>query len=368
MAITINQDVTGTYPAYNDSFIKFSSDISPTKAEIVLEDSIKFPNPFLRYPDANGEFVFNLKEIAKASFLDDRFSMPENTPNDSDDWARFHSDSIVEVFLTITTFNGAASDSIVKSYRFSKSTIQVGETLFESYLMYNTKNGLDYEMIYFEGYPFTFTIGKIESNSVIRIKNKNSSIETDPIVGNGTTGSMDIYVSKGSMNWVNRSFLPLYNSLNKLEVSDNGNFKANIVLQKEPAKSGVYLRWFNNKGAVSYYLFDEYFSTDIRNRSNGNISRNDFSNAGSLTSRSLSIGKETSKALQIRASIEAKYIPLLDSLLSSPNVEMYNSFLPFEDTNWIGVEINDNVSHESKLLRSEYSFTLILPNQLNLSL
>lgn len=196
--ITITQDLTSLYPIYNDSFIKFVSDINPTRAEIVLSDSATFPEPFEIFPSPDGEFVFNLKEIAKASLANTNFSHGDGTVSD---WGESFDDNFATVEATIKTYNGAASDSLTRTFTFFKSVIQPGEQLLDNYLLSKSDNGVDFYMKYWEGFPFDFQIKNLGSGDEITVKN----------AGNGTTpvnditatadGSLKVYVDTVSTNW-----------------------------------------------------------------------------------------------------------------------------------------------------------------------
>ncbi|MGD2113432.1 MAG: hypothetical protein PVG07_00155 [Acidobacteriota bacterium] len=74
MAITLTKEPYGIYPAYNDSFIEFTSDLPDNyKAEITVYPVEKFPRVFVIYPDENGVYLFNLKESVKAIFNESGF-------------------------------------------------------------------------------------------------------------------------------------------------------------------------------------------------------------------------------------------------------------------------------------------------------
>jgi len=75
MAITFTKEPEGIYPAYNDSFIEFSSDLADdNKAEITLYPVDIFTRVFVIYPDTDGKYLFNLKEAVKVIFNANGFS------------------------------------------------------------------------------------------------------------------------------------------------------------------------------------------------------------------------------------------------------------------------------------------------------
>lgn len=363
--ITITQDLTALYPAYNDSFIKFSSDINPDRCEIVPTDTVNFPLPFLIFPDPDGNFLFNFKDLARASFANKEFS---HTGYEPFTWGQSFEDNKTTVGVTIKAYAGSTLDSLAKSYTFYKSVVQVGEPLLSNYLLTPSDNGTDYALNYWEGFPFTFDLRNPGASKRIRAKNLNTGVISS-LMGmvTQTSGAFKVHVDKSSENWTDAAFLPLITGENRLEITQNDVFQANLNLRKYVNCSGVYFRWFNDQGGRNYWLFDSFKRTETRARSLGRVAKNTFLNAGSQDAPYLEYGKEASRGVRVRATVGKDSFKTFETILTSPNIEIYTSETPYEAGTWVPVTLEGSLSVDSKRDTTDYALTFELPELLTLT-
>lgn len=361
MAITIIKKPEGIYPAYNDSFVVFSSDLANNnKAEITAYPSEIFERTFIIYPDADGNYYFNLKEIAKVRLNQSGFI-------DSNYFINQYSKNIEGLYITqqidIEVFNDSTSETKTEYYDFSKSVKQIGETIFENefQLLSYSKDGINYNLTYFEGFPFHIDILKVSGTNDIIVKNLNT--ENEKNFGTPTEeGSFRINIDKGSGdNWTFDNVLPLIEGLNRLEVYEGSNFKANLLLYKIKKCSGVYLKWFNQNGGYSHYLFDEYYVNKDTSKDLGSILKSDFSNVNEITGIVDSIGKETSGTKTIKTRYNQEEYNILKEIFESPSVQMFNSFEANSEGKFIDVKVEGSISHSNKKALNELKLTIDLP-------
>lgn len=360
MAITISKSPQALYPAYNDSWLAFTSSlIDNNKAEINIAG---YPL-FTLFP-IDGEYIFNLKEIAKyevnKSGFDDNLSM-------GDEWGYSMSNGYISLNINIKVYNGTTSEEINQNCTFFKSVKQIGEDIFDNngQILWPSENGVDFQATYWEGFPFDFSLQRI--GGVVTIKNLNSDMTSANIIPT-VTGIMRIVVDKGSSNWTDTNYLPLFNTVNRLEVYDGGAFKSNLRLKKLNEPCGTYLKWFNPQGGYSYYLFDKFHNDAISTSSAGMVSQNQFLNIGSDQPSGFqkSLGKVGSRSIKLKTTADENELKHLDGLFMSPSVQMYTSHRAFEAGQWIDIEVtNSGFTNKTKKNMQTVDVDIELPELIN---
>lgn len=371
--ITIKQGIEGVYPAYNDSFIIFESDISPEYADIDILSVSSITEPFRVYPDDSGEFVFNLKEVSKVIFNSNDFSSPDSDPNF---WAKRNPNILKNLVFRITATSLSTSESLNLSYRFSKTVKQSGDTNLGGYLRYPSERGIDYSLKYWSGFPFSIGFLQIGSVSDITVKNSNNGMSSTPFdIANSLSEfedlslyTLDLFIDRGTDNWNTSNVLPINKGLNNLEIYEDDELRANLDLLMETPKEGVYLRWYNNDGGVSYHLFDPYYAINTKVKTEEILYRSNFANVGDNRLGETTSSKRSEGSKILTSTVEKEYIPHLDSLYVSPKVEVWSSNLPFTSGVWTPVTVDSSVSHESKLNRADYTVRISPPKDITLSL
>lgn len=361
MSISIIKEPSGIYPCYNDSFVEFTSSLSGNeRAEISILPSSLFPKPFRLFPDLEGKYLFNLIEVAKSILNVNGFK-------DSNFFTDGYYKNIQGLYLlqsvTIEVFSPSDSETIAKNYEFFKSVKQVGESIFSNpfQLLSVSKNGIDYSMTYFEGFPFHFDIQKVTDAKAIKVKNLNTSAETTEMTPT-ETGAYRINIDRSNgENWTQANFLPLITGLNKLEIFEDGIFKTNLNLTKRKACDGIYLKWFNADGGFSHWLFSEFVNEKIKSKDASYIGRNEFLNVGNLNSGFLSTGKIAAKGLNVKTTYKQTEADVLKSLFLSPLVQMYTSKEANVEGVFVDVVVEETYSNISKKGINEMSLTIDLP-------
>ena len=364
MAITITKEPAGIYPCYNDSYIEFSSDlVNNNRAEITVEPVSIFTRVFLVYPDTNGVYLFNLKEAVKVIFNTNGFE--DENFDTSVYWK-----SIVNLYLIqeieINVLSDSEGETVTRYYDFYKAVKQIGEAIFlNSYqLLSYSKNGVDHEMTYFEGFPFHFDIQKVVSGSDITVKNLNTENETGIMNPTSSEAFRIITDRGGAHNWTSDNILPLISGLNRLEIYVDGVFKSNVNIFKKKKCSGVYLKWFNRNGGFSHYLFDEYFVEQTKGSNLGNILNNDFNNISDSVGVNKSIGKKVEGVFIIRAKYDSFDYENLKDIISSPMVQMYTSNEAYIEGRFIDISVNAVLPNSNKRKKNDIILNIELPGKL----
>lgn len=366
MAINILQAPTNIYPAYNDSYLKFSSTLSNQQyAEIKVYPLDTF-GTFKIFPIDN-TYLFNLKEFVKFALNKDGFE----DKGSYDTYGYSYSGLLHSQQIEIAVYSDTTSEAITTTYEFSKSIKQIGEQVHTNttqILDYST-NGVDYYLDYFEGYPMDFTLQKVITGG-ITIKNLNNGLTSKTLLAT-SNNAFRIVVDNGINNWNTDNILPIFDLENRLEIFRDNVFKTNLTLKKHPSKCGVYLKWFNSQGSYSYMLFDEYFKLESKTKDLGFISKNTFQNIGdsSFSGQTNSLGKESELSYKLKTRVNPDQANRLKDLFTSPFVQMYNSFKPFTEAQFIDVNVDSrSYSISNKKYQNEVSLTINLPQQYNISL
>lgn len=370
MAITITKQPSGIYPAYNDSFVQFTSDVAGnSRAEITALPTEIFSKPFSVFPDLDGVYTFNLKEIAKTILNGKDF---EDKNYFEDAFYKSISGLYLLQNITIEVFAGGTSETITNNYEFFKSVKQIEEVIFSNpfQILSNSKNGIDYNLTYFEGFPFAFDIQRVIHvlGKQITVKNVNTGL-TSSVMTTNENGAFRFNVDKGDgSNWTASNFLPLMTGINKLEIYEDGIFKTNLALRKRTVCNGIYLKWFNADGGYNTFLFQEYFTEEIDAKDIDFVGANEFLNVGELDSSVKSIGKQAARGLRIRAKLNASEIETIKSLYVSPLVQMYTSKLENVKGKFINVGIEGKLNANNKLGNNEIVLNVVLPEMITAKL
>lgn len=374
MATTITKEPSvetafGTYPAFNNSFLEFSSDLlGNNKAEITMTPSELFPKVFVIYPDTNGIYLFNMKEAVKVAINQDGF---KDSGVFDDAYFKPVPKNFLSQDISIEIFNDTTSEVLAKNYSFYKEVKQVGEKIFENgfSLLNRSKNGLDYSLTYFEGFPFFFEFKRIffTESTDIKIRNKNTGQSVRTVLSGNGTFRCNVDLSGGE-NWTAGLLLPLNVGVNRLEVltydtegeSDN-EVRVNIDLKKIKRPSGVYLKWRNTEGGFSHHLFEEYYTERISGKDIDIISSGEFDNVNDVTSDFRSIGKVAGGGLRVKAKLDKNEAEELKSLILSPFIQMYTSDKPNIKGEFIDVSVEGSLDYKNKKANQQIFLTIGLP-------
>jgi len=367
MAISFSQEIKGVYPAYNDSFVTLGSDKEGVyKLGVVTYPSVLFEKEFEVFSFNGEDFLFNLKEIVKVVFS--KYGFDSVDLGEGVFFGSFEGAYLLQK-LDFKIYYEGGVESISKEFEFYKGVKQIGDFISENEqrILSFSEDGVSNNVTYFEGFPFSFSVLKVDEGSVLSIKNKNTTGRT-PDIEIVETKSFKCVVDDGLNNWTNKSILPLITGLNKLELSINNSFKSNINITKKVKDSGVYLRWFNGEGEYSYFLFNEYYKNVSKSNGLGRVYDTDFKNIGDSIGNSRSKGKETFKSKKVKANFNADEYGVLESLLASPLIQMYTSEKAFVKGRFIDVDIDGTLNYSNKRGKNEINLTIELTDSININL
>lgn len=357
MAINFIKKPYGVYPVYNDSYLEFKSTLRNVKGcsiDVYLgKKSIK---GLLIYPDIEGFFLLNIGKVV-LSLMEKGFR---------DDYEEGFYGGVYgfyyEVKLDLVIFdNNGVEDRVSEVFEFNKSCVQVGgKVSYGKSLMSYRGEGIDYYMTYFEGFPFSFGLDKLEKGSVVELINVNTRKKVSDIrvVGSGV---FRFGVDDGVDNWTNSGFLSLTDGLNVLELADKSGVFANIFLKKRRSGSGVLLKWFNSEGYFSYYLFDKFFETKVKSSLDGVVYDSDFNNINDSSGYYLSTGKSSSKQINLKANIDEKEFDVVEGVLNSPYVQMYTSQKAFVKGRFVNVVVSGTAIRRTKKRNNKIGIVVNLP-------
>ncbi len=359
--ITFTKEPQGTLlNAYNNSVVEFNSDLGTAARALIEVSGYKFditPN--------KDSFYFNLKDVVTVLMNDNAFydAIEITLPNiyvipDSSLYKE------LSVKFTVIRTNGA-SDNITKVFKFFKSVQQVDSEIFtkSDLLRFLTPSRDTVPTVtYFEGLPFDVSIYSDIARTVT-IKNKR------------TSGTLDIQLAKG----VNRLFissgeidnlgfetqLPLYEGINQLEFSFDGNIQT-LLVDKKPSDCGIYLKWFNQSGSWSYWRFQKSHRVNVSTKSLDTIN-NDFDNLEDTISREYDMGKEVSREFRISTGKmyeHQRYV--LEQIFGSPRVYLYTTsnlqLLSKSNFRTIDLKNSRQQINDTRKKSHELIFDIQLPN------
>lgn len=366
MALTFYKEPEEVYPAYNDSFIEFSSDLADNnRAEITVYPTATFTRNFVIYPDADGKYLFNLKESVKVVVNANGF---EDTSYFNDKYYASITDLYLYHTIKIKVYSDASNEELYKTYNFIRSVKQIGEKISTNdyRLLSYSPDGVNHKLTYFEGFPFYFDIQRsvYVAGRAIIIKNLNTTQETDemPVT---STGAFRVNVDRGEgKNWNTDNILILNDGLNRLEIWANEFFKSNLILDKRRKRRGVYLKWFNSEGGYSHFLFDEFYSENVKGSDLGIVSNTDFANVNEVTGTIRSTGKEASRSFVISVKYNQNEYEVLKSIFISPYIQVYTSTEPDVAGRFVDVAVNGTFSHNNKKEFNKLVLTVQLPEMI----
>lgn len=361
MAITLTKEPTGLYPAYNDSYLEFTSNLAGDyKAEITVAG---VTGTFTIYP-VDGVYLFNLKNIVASIINGGTFRDQDTTYPLT--WMEVYNYGNAALAVTIKDFNTSTNGSVVKNYTFIRGVKQVGEQIHTNpyQLMHPSDNGVDYQLTYFEGYPFSFEIAQVTTADSFVIRNLNSTQEITPVVL-GSTDTWRVYIDKEATNWTSTSYLPLTDTKNRLELEFNSVVETNLTIKKVFAPCGVYVKWLNADGGYSYWLFDEFFRESFKGKDISFVNVPSFNNVDTAVNTTQSTGKIGTKQLRVKSKAVEEYeMRHLESLMTSPSVQLWSSNIPASgvaDGYWVDVTISGDISRSTKKALNEVALTINLP-------
>lgn len=315
--------------AYNNNVVKFYTDSA--EAPINATISIGF-NSVTLYPDPNGNFNYNFKDLISTLLNVDNFA-DDLEVNLSTSFVYDWTDKISLDEDVITTINLADKTSETDTRKITwlsafvqlrdwKTTYLPNDILTgESVLLQkkNTNSGFTYRLNYWEGYPFDLTIWN-STNEDIDIEN----ITNSGSIVISTTDKIDRLVfSDGRLTPSLEEDLNIQEGLNNLVFSYIGG-TFNLALNKitNYCENGIYIKWINSFGGWNYWLFSKG-QEQLKTKELG-VLNNDFNNLEDTLSPLVSLGKTSESLIKVREQRIKEYDKIiLSDLLDSAKVYLF---------------------------------------------
>ncbi len=354
-------DLSNSKPlnTYNNNIIKYKAS-NTTKTLSHSEISINGIKDELT-PNLNDEFRYNFLQIAKALNNLNNFNDELNDSKLVYHDTSLHHELKAEIKII---FTDGTEEKETKVYKFLKSVDQIIEQKYEvdNKLYPLTKHNFPYTYLtYFEGYPYDLAFYS-DTNREIKIYHKKTQHE---IKLKAKKGVNRLIVSNGKSNISLNDVLPLYIGYNELEFKTNNEVLFTIILKKVDAKRGVYLKWFNQSGAFSYWLFPDHAMYNLSDKIITNL-ENNFENLQDSHGNFSITGKAASHGFTILSqplsNIEFDY---LKTIFLSPKVEILNDYRYLTDIkkDWKTVKITSGrITKRPKQIGQYIPIKITLPN------
>ena len=361
----------------NNRIVEFSSDY--VELANYCDITITGLNPIRIYPLPDNSFWFNFKSYISSLLRDYQDDLDISvTPLDIDTFVKnwdkvYYTD---EIDFNITFADGFEEDTQVtpfvllgseQPYNYKKGmTVENNARLMLSPLKISTTN--KWYLKYWDGYPFDFgyTLQRGVTATTQTITNNTNAIESPDI--NFLQTINRVVVSDGDTTQSLELYLPLVDGYNELEFDDN-NF---IDLYKEPAGCGVYLKWINQYGGYSYWLFNEFYQVNKSTRSLGVIN-NDFFNLEDTLSQTKQLGKDSSDTWIIFSDdLKPNDMNIVKGILTSPKVYLFTG-VRFSQNNfndWLEIDVKTSTAiiKQPREDKGELKINIELPNDYNIKL
>ncbi len=358
MIVFTEKPINPPHNAYNNSVIEFGVDAGiPSVANITIGDNI-----FEVFPNAQGQFYFNLKSVVMTLINQDHFS--DTIVSTSGSFLFNDSSLFYELVLDIEVIlEDGTIQALNSTYPFLKSVEQIIRSrYYDSELKILTPGASQVaHLSYFEGYPFDVSIYSNAARSVT-VLNVKTGISTSL---NFSKGVNRLFISNGEND--NGGFennVPLHLGINELEFKIGTTIKFTLFLDKKEAECGQLLKWFNPQSGWSYWRFMDLFLENIQSKTIDRLNA-DFQNLDKITGNISLTGKETETDKQLFSGlINDQERILLNSILSSPKVFLYTNELhqPFQKFDFSEIEIgNGTFVRSSKNKLNNFSVKAIYP-------
>ena len=290
------------FNSYNNRIIKFYSDEIEDDAYYADIRGAKI------YPNINGVFEFNLKDL----FIREIKNVTNNLIDDE----------LIEIGIKMSNFAGSQgillgiyiydqngnSDGVVLNWIMNLP--KVAEDLSPIQMQLTEVMPLSFvgnKITRFIGYPFDFTIGGC---------NFTVNDNRDKVIG--SLGYLErFFLSDG------KNEIPSYGAFHFLDINDEK--KLRIDIKEVDCDGGVYLKWFSiQTGSFKYWLFSKKKKVTQNVKEIG-FYLNDFLDDNTNSNKMMSLGKkESRKNTQLYAIGMEDYERLyLADIINSPRVWLY---------------------------------------------
>lgn len=359
MAINITQSPNNIHPAYNDSYLKFTSTYTVDDRAVVVLDSLY---QFTLFPDENGEYLFNMKEVIKALINDSQFK--DTIDSSVAGWGFNDASLYKEITVDIIVYGDGANETVSNTYTFNKAVKQYGDTELTNphQLMLPSKDGINYHLTYFEGFPIDLPFRFLAATTTIALKNRRTTDTTQNFTST-VAAPYRLFLDKGNTNLAIEDILKLSDSINNIDIIINGVVASTVELKKAKNQCGRYIKWFNADGSYSYWLFNQWYKQEYVGKEIDRVSTNSFNDIYNNQEGINKItGKNGGSSLKLKTLVTEDEKNHLISLVTSPMVQMWSESDPYQDGRWIDVKLVSNgFNYANKKSKNQVEVDIELP-------
>jgi hypothetical protein len=360
----------------NNRIVEFYSDYvqPPNYCDITIGTLA----PIRLYPMPSNTFWFNFRNYF-SSQLNDYADTLDLTVNPLlinsfvKDWNKVFFSEVINFTITfsdLTTETVDISPYILLgaeqpyNYKLGR-TIESNLDVILSPLKTETSNR--FYLKYWNGYPFDigYTLEKGVTSESQTITNLTNAITSPAILFAQQVNRL--VISDGDTTQSLEDYLPLVVGYNELQLKNTF-----IDLYKEPAGCGVYIKWLNQYGGYSYWLFNEFYQIDERTKSLGSIN-NDFFNLQDTLSQSKELGKDSADTWTVYSDdLNPNDMNIVRGILTSPKVYLFTGvrFAKNNFNDWLEVNLKTSSANikQSREVKNDIKLTIVLPNDYNIKL
>jgi len=354
MALVFTKDISETQwlTSENNRIIEFSDD-DGSREPLFCDIDITGIETIRIFPLPDQSFWFNFKDYFSSllsSYTDDiDYSGLDDT--DIQTYILDHSHVVWNNDIDITvTFDDDATESVTRTPFVTLAVEQEekfrqGETIASSdeFILSPFKLGTSnrYHLRYWNGYPFDFCYSRgISTNTTTQnITNNTNAVSTPDF--DLLNDCHRIVISDGDTTQTLEDFVSFTDGHNELELTTS----LFIDLWKMDSDCGVYLKWLNNYGGWSYWLFNEQHERSNRSRNKGVLNSDNY-NLGGTNSPYRSLGVDMEDKLRaVAEGLTHDDINVLKGIIRSPKIYWFlgDRFTTNDADKWIEVTI-DNTS------------------------
>lgn len=331
--------------AYNNNVIRFTSNSEATPLSAVLTlGSITITI----YPTPGGTFYFNFKEYITTIINTYNFSDTLSPILDASDLNSYTYDyggylnlyfqitvNLSNNTSEITSLNIPFLSGVMQIENYKKNVTQRDGEIILLPLKPNTNN--KYYVKYWEGYPFDVSFLNyqypIEGLNLISLTNNTNLLEYSFEQKGKITR---LFFSDGRIDESITDLLPIALGINEISWLDKF-----LYVDKQDVCSGIYMKWFNNYGGYSYWLFPNFAQRTQTMRNIGELNT-DFENLEDTTNQVSQIGIEAGQRLTVNSDkLTDDEFNLLSTILTSSKVWLFTGepFSQSESNDWMEVKI-----------------------------
>ena len=347
MAIVFTQDISAldNLMAYNNNVVRFTSD----SEEIIIKATITIGGlSIIIYPSPDGTFYFNFKEYITSLINQTNFKDTLVTSLDVSDYTTFSYNGSGVARYSVgfeielgnnTTETGSrtlfflSGVEQIKDYKKNEVQSTSGEiVLLPLYPETNNK----YYAKYSEGYPFDISFLRRGNDTLQPIELVNNTNLLNFDFASKTTLTR-LFFSDGRIDESINDFLPIALGINEISWLDKF-----IYIEKEDVCSGVYVKWFNQYGGYSYWLFPNFAKYTQSMRNIAELDQ-DTENLSDTNSQVTQIGIEAGEKLTVNSDkLRPEQFNLLKSILTSPKIYLFTGepFSQSDATDWMEVKLS----------------------------